>query len=157
MRVLQFAFGAFETDATDPYLPHNYDRNTVVYTGTHDNDTTAGWYSTASRHERANVRHYLDLDYIPDETNAGPFIAAKLARLAYGSVADMAIVPLQDLLGLGSEARTNRPGTPGGNWTWRFRPEALSQELGVALRDMTILFGRYVPPTDRPLKGQGNI
>src|SRR5207248_7000463 len=92
MRVLQFAFGAFETDATDPYLPHNFDHNTVVYTGTHDNDTTAGWYNTASEQERANVRHYLDIegDGIESE-NVGRLIAWKLVRLAFSSVANMAI------------------------------------------------------------------
>jgi 4-alpha-glucanotransferase len=155
MRVLQFAFGAFETDATDPYLPHNFEHNTVVYTGTHDNDTTAGWYDTASEQERVNVRHYLDLDDRDDVM--GRLIAWKLTRLAFGSVANLAIVPLQDLLGLGSEARMNRPGRADGNWTWRFIADALSDELRTELRDMSILFARYIPPRDRPLKGQGNI
>lgn len=161
MRVLQFAFGAFETDATDPYLPHNFDLNTVVYTGTHDNDTTPGWYSTASQQERTNVKHYLDLDYLQDSgdgsQHAAHLVSWKLTRLAFGSVAVLAIVPLQDLLGLGSEARMNWPGRASGNWFWRYAPNALSQELGAALRDITILFARYVPPTDRPLKGQGNV
>jgi 4-alpha-glucanotransferase len=157
MRVLQFAFGAFETDATDPYLPHNFDHNTVVYTGTHDNDTTASWYRTASEQERANVKHYLDLDGIEENDDTGRLIASKLVRLAFGSVANTAIVPLPDLLGLGNEARMNTPGKSSGNWQWRYEPGALSDELGAALRDITVLFARYVPPTDRPLKGQGNI
>lgn len=157
MRVVQFAFGAFETDATDPYLPHNFERNTVAYTGTHDNDTTAGWYNTASERERVNVKHYLDLDNVPDDVRTGPLVAWKMVRLVFSSVADTAIVPLQDLLGLGSEARMNWPGKLGGNWAWRYDANALTLELQAALRDITILFARYVPPTDKPLKGQGNM
>ncbi|MEO8289084.1 MAG: 4-alpha-glucanotransferase [Chloroflexota bacterium] len=160
MRVLQFAFGAFETDATDPYLPHNYLQNTVVYTGTHDNDTTVAWFLTASAQEQANVKHYLDLDqYGPntDPVDMARLVAGKLVRLAYSSVADMAIVPLQDLLGAGNEGRMNWPGRAEGNWSWRFHPDSLSDPLRAALRDITILFARYIPPTDRPLKGQGNI
>ncbi|HEX2912577.1 MAG TPA: 4-alpha-glucanotransferase [Chloroflexia bacterium] len=156
MRVLQFAFGAFETDATDPYLPHNYEHNTVVYTGTHDNDTTAGWYTTASENEKKNVRHYLDLDEA-NNVNMGAVVASKMVRLAFSSVANMAIVPLQDLLGLGSEARMNRPGTASGNWRWRLQKEMLTQEVSSHLYDITVLFARYVPPTDHPLKGQGNM
>ena len=155
MRVLQFAFGAFETDATDPYLPHNFDRNTVVYTGTHDNDTTAGWYATASAQERQNVRQYLDLE--DRGTVDGRLIAAKLVRLAFSSVADLAIVPLQDVLGLGPEARMNRPGRADGNWDWRYTAGALTPEVQTTLRETAILFARYLPPRDRPLKGQGNI
>ncbi len=157
MRVLQFAFGAFETDATDPYLPHNFAHNTVVYTGTHDNDTTASWYRTASEKEKSNALHYLDLDDHSDQVDMGPVVAWKLVRLAFSSVANTAIVPLQDLLGIGNEARMNLPGRPGGNWQWRYDPASLSNELRAALLDITVLFARYVPPTDRPLKGQGNI
>ena len=161
MRVLQFAFGAFETDATDPYLPHNFVRNTVVYTGTHDNDTTVSWYRTASEQEKANVKHYLDLDAPAyqqlDEDSMARLVTWKLVRQAFSSVADTAIVPLQDLLGLGNEARMNLPGRPSGNWQWRYDASALTDELRASLRDITVLFARYVPPTDRPLKGQGNI
>ena len=157
MRVLQFAFGAFETDATDPYLPHNYEHNTVVYTGTHDNDTTVGWYNTASGQEKSNVKHYLDIDDIPDNEEAGQVVVSKLVRLALSSVANTAIVPLQDVLGMSTEARMNWPGRAGGNWNWRYRTDDLSDALRATLRDITILFARYVPPTDRPLKGQGNI
>ncbi len=157
MRVLQFAFGAFETDATDPYLPHNYVHNTVVYTGTHDNDTTAGWYDSASSQERSNARHYLDLNGLGESEDTGTLIAWKLVRTALASVANTAIVPMQDLLGLGNEARMNWPGKASGNWNWRYDPGALNDGLLAALRDITILFARYVPPTDHPLKGQGNI
>lgn len=153
MRVLQFAFGAFETDATDPYLPHNFDHNTVVYTGTHDNDTTVGWYTTASQNEQHNVRHYLDVD----SSIAPATLAWKLVRLAWSSVANTAVAPLQDLLGLGNEARMNHPGQAYGNWGWRYHPDSLSDELRNRLLDITVLYARYLPPRDRPLKGQGNI
>ncbi len=154
MRVLQFAFGAFETDATDPYLPHNFDANTVVYTGTHDNDTTVGWYTSASEQERVNARHYLDLD---NANLTPPQLAWKLVRLAWASVATTAIVPLQDLLGLGNEARMNFPGTTEHNWAWRYKAGSLDQELKASLLDLSILFARHLPPRDKPLKGQGNV
>ena len=143
MRVLQFAFGAFETDATDPYLPHNFVPETVVYTGTHDNDTTASWFETASDREKASVLAYLDSDLLQNITP--PQVAWKMVRLAWASVAGMAIVPLQDLLGLGTEGRMNLPGQAGGNWGWRYQPGALSEELRTWLYDITVRFARYVP------------
>lgn len=117
MRVLQFAFGGA---VEDRFLPHHYDRATVVYTGTHDNDTTRGWYDDLSESERKNYRRY-----VPD---AGEGPAWELIRLAWSSVAAWAIAPLQDLLELGSEARMNRPGTTQGNWRWR----ATSRQLADA-------------------------
>jgi 4-alpha-glucanotransferase len=153
MRVLQFAFGAFETDATDPYLPHNYEANTAVYTGTHDNDTTVGWYTTASKTEEQNVRHYMDVSdgITPQE------LAWKLVRMAWGSVAATAIVPLQDLLGAGSDARMNFPGKGDGNWGWRYAAGSLTEELQAKLLDISILYARHLPIREKPLKGQGNI
>ena len=129
MAILQFAFG---TDPQAPdFKPHNYPRNRVVYTGTHDNDTTVGWWggdvghSTRSAVDIANeqdyARRYLGMD---GHTVHWDFIRAVLA-----SVADTAIVPVQDLLGLGSAARMNRPGTIGGNWRWRLRPGELTSEI----------------------------
>lgn len=109
MAVLQFAFG---DDETNPYLPHNQIENQVVFTGTHDNDTTLGWYRKASTHERHNVRHYLSID--------GHHIVDDFIRSAYGSVAATVLIPMQDVLRLGSEARMNVPGEPEGNWGWRF-------------------------------------
>ena len=109
---------AFETDATDPYLPHNYERNTVVYTGTHDNNTTPGWFESATERERANVLDYLDV--APDGNNSGAELAWRLARLGWGSVADLAIVPLQDLLGLGRSGSDEFPRRDG-------------QQLGLAM------------------------
>ncbi len=140
MRVLQFAFG---NDATNLYLPHNYDPNTLVYSGTHDNTTTAGWFSTVEPELRAKVLRYLDL---PLEADYDPaWIAWKLVRLAWGSVADLAIAPLQDLLGLGDEGRMNEPGRAAGNWGWRYHPDSLNQALRERLLDLTLLYARYVP------------
>ena len=126
MAILQFAFGN-DPQAPD-FKPHNYPRNLVVYTGTHDNDTTVGWWTGAAGHstrsdaeiesEREHARRYLGLD--------GREVHWEFIRAALASVADTAIVPAQDLLGLGSEARMNRPGTVSGNWRWRLVPGQLS-------------------------------
>jgi 4-alpha-glucanotransferase len=132
MKVLQFAFGG---DAHNPYLPHRYrDPNCVVYTGTHDNDTTRGWFATASEHEQERVREYLGRD--------GSDIAWDFIRAALASVADTAIVPLQDVLDLGSEGRMNQPGAALGNWEWRVLAEELSDARAARLRALTELYGR---------------
>lgn len=131
MKVLQFAFAA---DASDPYLPHNYPTNCVAYTGTHDNDTSAGWYAQAPERERDFLRRYLARD--------GSQVAWDLWRAAQASVADTAIAPLQDLLGLGAEGRMNTPGAPSGNWGWRFRWGDLPYWLAPQLREMAELYGR---------------
>ena len=143
MKVLQFAFAG---DAGDPYLPHNYPRNCVAYTGTHDNDTTAGWYAQAPEAERDFVRRYLARgdDNLPWE----------FMRLAQASVADLAIAPLQDVLGLGSEARMNTPGRAAGNWSWRFAWEDLPEWLAPALLEMARVYGRVPagPAADTPYR-----
>jgi 4-alpha-glucanotransferase len=131
MRILQFAF---DGRADNPYLPHNYDPNTVVYTGTHDNNTTRGWYNTASETEKDHVRRYLGRD--------GRDIVWDLIRVAWESVADYALAPLQDVLDLGTEARMNFPGRPGGNWTWRFREDMLRPDVLDRLANLTELYGR---------------
>jgi 4-alpha-glucanotransferase len=131
MRILQFAFGGAPEDR---FLPHNYDRNSVVYTGTHDNDTTHGWYATISDGERHFVRRYLGRD--------GGDIAWDLIRLAWSSVADWALAPLQDVLNLGTEARMNFPGKPSGNWCWRVTPELLGHGPLERLEDLTRLYAR---------------
>jgi len=133
MKVLQFAFGS---GAENPYLPHNFQRNCVVYSGTHDNDTTSGWWQGLDRKTREAVRSYIGSDTV--EMPWG------LIRLAMGSVAELCIFPLQDLLGLGSDARMNTPGHSGGNWCWRFTPGALSGALEQRLLGLTRLFGRTV-------------
>jgi 4-alpha-glucanotransferase len=135
MRVLQFAFGGAPEDR---FLPHNYRRETVVYTGTHDNDTTRGWYASIDEKERDFVRRYLARD--------GRDIAWDLIRLAWSSVADWAIVPLQDVLDLGSEARMNFPGRGEGNWGWRCSAAQLVSPALERLGVLTELYGRYREP-----------
>jgi 4-alpha-glucanotransferase len=131
MRILQFAFG---DNAENRFLPHNYEYNTVVYTGTHDNDTTWGWYRATSEQERDHVRRYLARD--------GSDVAWVLMRLAWSSVAADAIAPLQDVLNLGSEGRMNFPGKPEGNWAWRFQANQLNPWILDRLAEMTQLYGR---------------
>ena len=134
MKVLQFAFQ--ETDSA--YLPHRHVPNGVVYTGTHDNDTTRGWWETAGEEERRSARDYLGTD--------GRDIEWSFIRAAYASVARRAIVPLQDVLGLGSEARMNTPGLAEGNWTWRAPDDAFRPELAARLRRLAELTGRFRKP-----------
>ncbi|MBO9392231.1 4-alpha-glucanotransferase [Caldilinea sp.] len=132
MKILQFAFS---TDASDKFLPHNYTRNFVVYTGTHDNDTTWGWYrNTATDKERDYFRRYFRTD--------GHDAAWTMIDGAFRSVANTAIVPLQDVLNLGGEARMNLPGRASGNWAWRFVPEQLTGHVAERLLETTIIYGR---------------
>ena len=132
MKVLQFAFG---DDPDNKYLPHNFIPNCAVYTGTHDNDTTLGWYRHSSTEdERDFVRRYLATD--------GREIHWDMIRLAFSSVAHTAVVPLQDVLGLGSEARMNYPGKASGNWAWRFREGQLTPDILHRLVELLRLYGR---------------
>ena len=131
MKILHFAFGS---GANNPYLPHNYQRNCVVYTGTHDNDTTAGWWQQLGDEERHAVAHYLG--HGVDEP------VAELLRLAAASVSRLCIFPLQDLLRLDSAARFNRPGAPDGNWQWRWQGDSLPANSREFLKDLTDLYGR---------------
>ena len=133
MRILQFAFGQ---DKNNAYLPHSYDRNTVVYTGTHDNDTTRGWYDAAPEVEKDHYRRYLNVD--------GSNVAWDFIRLALSSSADMAIIPLQDVLALGTEHRMNIPGTTEGNWGFSFRFDQWWDGFTDGLRYTSELFGRNV-------------
>jgi len=136
MKVLQFAFGDDgETPCLNPYLPHNYpDPNCVVYTGTHDNNTTRGWLASLSEVERAYLTSYMGKDR--------PQTSQELIRLALSSTANTVIVPLQDVLDLGSEARVNRPGAREGNWSWRVLSEQLDPGGAGFLADMTSTYGR---------------
>ena len=131
MRVLQFAFGG---DAANPHLPHNHVPNAVVYTGTHDNDTTCGWHAALDAGTRAHLDAYLGG---PAEPMPWP-----LVRAAFASVARLAVIPMQDLLGLGSEARMNRPGRAEGNWRWRFQWEQVPPDLAERVRGIAVLYGR---------------
>jgi 4-alpha-glucanotransferase len=130
MKVLQFAFS--EDDS--PHLPHRHVPNAVVYTGTHDNDTTLGWFVSASASERQRLEDYLG--------SGAESVVWDFIRAAYGSVADRAIVPMQDLLGLSSRARMNDPATPGGNWTWRLPPGELPAGLAERVRRLAQASGR---------------
>ena len=134
MRILHFAFGSGNDNL---YLPHNHEANTVVYTGTHDNNTTAGWWREASDVERQHVRDYLDLD-VTDEAG----IHWKLIRTACASVADTAIHPMQDVLGLGNESRMNLPGVGEGYWEWRFRWEQVTPSHAHLLTRLCQLYRR---------------
>lgn len=132
MKVLQFAFDSREES---DYLPHNYIRNCVVYTGTHDNDTTLGWYHSFDKKDQKFAKKYLN---IQTEEN----IQWEFIRAAMSSVADTVIVPIQDYLGLGSEARTNTPSTLGQNWKWRMKDRAFTKKLALTIKDLTKLYGR---------------
>jgi 4-alpha-glucanotransferase len=131
MNVLQFAFGDNPDNA---YLPHNHVRNSVVYTATHDNQTTNGWFQGLSDTERQAVQRYVGRD--------GSDIAWDLIRLALASVADTAILALQDVMRLGDEARMNTPGRPWGNWSWRYLPHQLHDGLAGGLGELTAAYGR---------------
>ena len=131
MKILQFAFGGAPEDR---FLPHTYAHNCVVYTGTHDNDTTRGWYEAATEPERDFARRYLGRD--------GREMAWDMLRLAWSSVADLAVAPLQDVLSLGTEARMNLPGRASGNWGWRYRAEMLTPFLEARLAELTELYAR---------------
>ncbi len=135
MRVLQFAF---ESDEKNPYLPHNYAQtNTIVYTGTHDNNTTLGWFmgNKLSEATRERIRRYLNCY---DDSR----ISWELTRVAMSSVAAMAIIPMQDILGFGEDCQMNRPGTGSGNWRWRCASRFLNEELAQRLHDLTVFYNR---------------
>ena len=134
MAILQFAFGS---DSKNLYLPHNHRANSVVYPGTHDNDTTLGWYATTDEKTRDHIRRYFRVN--------GQEVGWDFLRAAYASTANLAVVPLQDLLNLGSAARFNTPGTSQGNWTWRYRAEqlrALRDGSSRYLAELADLYGR---------------
>ena len=142
MRILQFAFSS---DPKNLDLPHNYHRNVVAYTGTHDNDTTVGWFnsvagegSTRNATQIEGEREFC-MKYLK---TVGREIHWDFIRALFASVAATAIVPMQDLLGLGTEARMNLPNSTSGNWRWRFREDALTVELAERLRDVSKLYGR---------------
>jgi 4-alpha-glucanotransferase len=131
MRILQFAFG---DDSRNTFLPHHHQNDTVVYTGTHDNDTTRGWWESASEHERRSVREYLAVD--------GSEIHWDLIRASCASVANTAIHPMQDILGLGTEHRMNFPGKCEGYWEWRFEWAQVLPQHAHRLKDLCRIYGR---------------
>ena len=137
MKVLQFAFDSRDTGSARDYLPHNYTENAVVYTGTHDNDTTIGWFEAISDDDWNLARDYLCDFYTPDEEMDKPFVA-----LAMQSIARMCIIPMQDYLGLGTEARMNTPSTIGCNWRWRMTEDQFTEDLCRDILAQTRRYGR---------------
>ena len=135
MKVLQFAFDSREES---DYLPHNYDKNSIVYTGTHDNDTILGWYDSINNHDRRFAGEYLDF---PKDIKRSD-IPWKLIRAAYASVSKIAVVPMQDILSLDGGARMNMPSTLGGNWEWRMKKGAFNKARMKRLFKLTKMYGR---------------
>jgi len=139
MAILHFGF---DPDPRSSFIPYAHERDLVVYTGTHDNNTTVGWYrEDADDAQRDLFRRYASTDASQPHWD--------MIRLAMGSVADLAVVPHQDLLGLGSEARMNRPGVGEGNWAFRLPEHGLDDGLAARLRDAVWTFGRLPPPSPR--------
>lgn len=138
MKILVFAF---DDDASNDFLPHNYSSDFVVYTGTHDNDTVLGWYKRVDDEERDFARRYL--------ARSGEDISWDLIRQGWSSVASIAIAQMQDVLGLDNEARMNYPSRPSGNWQWRMLPESIKDWHIDRLAEFNILYGRGEPPIEK--------
>jgi 4-alpha-glucanotransferase len=134
MKILQFAFG--DEMSQNDYIPHNYARNFIAYTGTHDNNTVLGWYRQEGRHYHTQIEHYVGRELGEHDINW------VMARLAYASVAKTAILPLQDVLGIDEQGRMNTPGQGSGNWGWRLVPGQLGHEAGQVLREWVRLYNR---------------
>lgn len=132
MKVLQFAFNNWQDN---DYLPHNYNVNSVVYTGTHDNETTVGWFKTLSDDDKSYVMKYIGV-------KSDKEIHWGMIKLAISSSAVFSIIPMQDVLGLGSEARMNRPGVAYGNWSWRVRKEQITKKISERLYELSRLYSR---------------
>ncbi|MBR1741716.1 MAG: 4-alpha-glucanotransferase, partial [Lachnospiraceae bacterium] len=146
MKVLEFAFDSRDDSSSD-YLPFRYDKNCVVYTGTHDNETVLGWLSSIRPEEKQAIYRYLGLEHqVPDAV-----LAKKLVRLAMSSTADLCIIPMQDYLGLGNEARINEPSTLGTNWSWRMKrlTEGREKALAGEILELTKVYGRMGHASDR--------
>jgi 4-alpha-glucanotransferase len=134
MKILQFAFGI---GMEDRFLPHNFVQNSVVYTGSHDNDTTRAYFEKEKNNDNNIYKHAQKyLNYYGND------IVGELIRTAYASVADMIIIPMQDILKLGSEARMNFPGKLGGWWSWRFTWNQVGPDLAAHYKDLTALYER---------------
>ena len=132
MKILEFAF---DSNEDNDYLPHNYQKNCVVYTGTHDNDTVLGWYPTLKRKDRKFLRDYLGIKRTGN-------LNWELIRLGMSSVAETCIIPIQDVIGLGSEGRMNTPSTLGYNWQWRLLKGQCTEEMAQKLNRMVKVYGR---------------
>lgn len=135
MKILQFAIDSRTGDSD--YLPHNYEPNCIVYTGTHDNDTTRSWFNSISARDKAFAKKYLNVKNAKN-------ITWDFIRLAFASVANTCVIPMQDFLNLGGEARMNFPSTLGGNWEWRMLPGQFSEELAERIAQLSKLYSRNV-------------
>ena len=133
MKILQFAFDSRDTGSG--YLPHMYIHNSVAYTGTHDNDTIVGWYTSCASEDREFANQYLNI-------NSDQEIHWQMIRAILASVSNLAIIPIQDYLGYNSNGRINIPSTTGNNWTWRLKQDELNETLSSQIADMTRLYGR---------------
>jgi 4-alpha-glucanotransferase len=131
MKILQFAFGG---DASNPYLPHQQTHDSVTYTGTHDNNTTLGWYNEIEDHVKAHIKAYLG-----ETVETMPW---HLIRVALQSVSQLAVIPMQDILELDERHRMNVPGTIEGNWSWQFDWKWVTDEMAPRLRSLNDLYGR---------------
>ena len=137
MKVLEFAFDSRDTGSASDYLPHNYSVNSVAYTGTHDNETTKGWLENLQGHDLNFVREYINCYEQPVNDCVWALI-----RTALSSVAELAIIPIQDYLCLGNEARMNAPSTLGDNWKWRLTKNQISETTLYHIREVTRIYGR---------------
>ena len=137
MKVIQFAFDVADTGASNEYLPHNYNPNCWVYTGTHDNETIAGWFAGLDQAARDHVRAYLD-----DQDAAIKRVYMKLISLGMRSCARVCVIPMQDWLGLDNSTRMNKPGTVDANWAWRLLPGQVTDELGEEMLSSAKRYGR---------------
>ena len=137
MKVLEFAFDSRDSGSANDYLPHNYPENSVVYTGTHDNETITGWFDSISKEEQQAAREYLCDQRTPKKWLYKPFIA-----LVMRSCAKYCVIPMQDYLGLGNNCRMNKPSTVGTNWRWRLREGELTEELQQEILAVTKRYGR---------------
>ena len=137
MKVIQFAFDASDIGGSNEYLPHNYNNNCVVYTGTHDNEAIAGWFAGLDKENKEHIRNYLR-----DHDTANKWMYKKLVDLAMMSAANTCIVPIQDWLGLDNSSRMNTPGTVDQNWSWRLLPGQITEELCEEVRTVSMRYGR---------------
>ena len=137
MKVLQFAFDKEDVGGSNDYLPHNYNQNCVVYTGTHDNETISGWFLGLSKEDEAFVR-----DYMGDHETANKWMYKQLVAAAMRSTANTCVIPVQDWLGLDNDSRMNVPGTVNVNWSWRLLPGQITDELAEEMLIITKRFGR---------------
>ena len=137
MKVLEFAFDSRDSGCANDYLPHNYPVNSVAYTGTHDNETIVGWWSSITKEEQKLARDYMCDQYTPENE-----LYKSLISLIMRSSAKLCVVPMQDYLGLGNNCRMNTPSTVGKNWKWRVNSRQLSLKLQKEIQEMTLRYGR---------------